>query len=293
MILSRVREQLEEVRGRMARAFIGVVRQADRLSEETLRGMLQDLGEYRDQAIEALRSATAGGVAFDVFAAEQVIGAVDFATEELRGKLEQRVTSATAASWTLGGSSVDKALIAGGIEAGIALLPVETLLTLQAFSLDLVDDLVDDVRRRVRRTVRQGAIGLLTPTEVIEQLRGIVPARRDLRGRLRSASARAEAIARTELGRIFSSANQSRFMQASERIPGLRKWWLTRGDDRVRPSHRTAGERFGQDNPIPVDQPFDVGGSKLMFPRDPGAPAREVVNCRCVHVPVVPEPEAA
>jgi hypothetical protein len=35
--------------------------------------------------------------------------------------------------------------------------------------------------------------------------------------------------------------------------------------------------------PIPFNQPFTVGGVQMMFPHSPGAPAGEVVNCRCYY----------
>ena len=41
--------------------------------------------------------------------------------------------------------------------------------------------------------------------------------------------------------------------------------------------------------PIPEDKPYIVGSSYLMFPGDTtlGALAKEVINCKCITVPVV------
>lgn len=57
-----------------------------------------------------------------------------------------------------------------------------------------------------------------------------------------------------------------------------RKVWRTVMDGRERPTHAAAN---GQT--VPIDQPFIVGGYKMMFPRDVtyGAPAQEIMNCRC------------
>ncbi len=60
---------------------------------------------------------------------------------------------------------------------------------------------------------------------------------------------------------------------------GMRfKTWETFGDGKVRPSHKAVGGTR-----IPIDEPFTVGNSKLMFPNDTslGADAEEIVNCRC------------
>lgn len=57
--------------------------------------------------------------------------------------------------------------------------------------------------------------------------------------------------------------------------------WLSQEDERVRPTH---AEADGQT--VPINTPFTVGGYLLMFPCDDslGAPAKEVVLCRCVEV---------
>ena len=57
--------------------------------------------------------------------------------------------------------------------------------------------------------------------------------------------------------------------------------WLSERDDRVRPTHITAdGQR------VPVNEPFWVGGYRMMYPTDSslGAGPEEIVNCRCVEI---------
>jgi hypothetical protein len=55
------------------------------------------------------------------------------------------------------------------------------------------------------------------------------------------------------------------------------KAWRTMGDTLVRPSHQQAEFEV----PIPLDQPFLVGGSNLRYPGDSSGPPEEVINCRC------------
>lgn len=58
---------------------------------------------------------------------------------------------------------------------------------------------------------------------------------------------------------------------------GLVKVWISMEDDRVRATHRDAhGQR------VPLDQPFNVGGTRMDRPGDVGAPIEEVINCRCI-----------
>lgn len=56
------------------------------------------------------------------------------------------------------------------------------------------------------------------------------------------------------------------------------KTWITEGDSKVRGSHVEVDMMQ-----IPIDEPFFVGDSQMMFCRDDslGASAREICNCRC------------
>ena len=56
------------------------------------------------------------------------------------------------------------------------------------------------------------------------------------------------------------------------------KRWKTENDNLVRRSHEIVN-----DNVVEIDEPFVVGDSLMMFPKDfsMGASAEELVNCRC------------
>lgn len=57
------------------------------------------------------------------------------------------------------------------------------------------------------------------------------------------------------------------------------KMWVTRRDDRVRPSHSGADSQK-----VPLNSKFSVGGYDLDMPGDPGGPMHERAGCRCVVV---------
>lgn len=105
-------------------------------------------------------------------------------------------------------------------------------------------------------------------------------------------------LIREKVGRDLSATNAARIARtemhtaanvgqdAAARSTGLEmvKEWASAEDDRVRPTHAQAD---GQE--VALDAAFNVGGSPMMYPGDPAAPAREIIFCRCatLHYPVI------
>lgn len=90
---------------------------------------------------------------------------------------------------------------------------------------------------------------------------------------------RAEAIARTEVGRASSHAE----LEGYREMGVERKEWIAELDDRTRDAHAEAdGQTVG------INEMFDVGGELLEAPgmgSDPG----NSINCRCAVAPVASE----
>jgi Phage Mu protein F like protein len=88
---------------------------------------------------------------------------------------------------------------------------------------------------------------------------------------------RGTSIAITE---TVGACNSASLEETNQIAPNMLKEWITVGDDKVRPAHEDAGAQYTE-NPIPLDEPFDVGGEEMMFPGDPEASIENVINCRC------------
>lgn len=88
-------------------------------------------------------------------------------------------------------------------------------------------------------------------------------------------SNRAEVIARTE---VVSASNLASLNAARATNLRLNKRWVATRDARTRSRHASA---HGQIRPL--DEPFAVGGQRLMYPGDTslGATADNVIQCRC------------
>lgn len=89
---------------------------------------------------------------------------------------------------------------------------------------------------------------------------------------------RGETIARTEMLTSLNAASREAYEQAIDtgaiQRQNVKKIWRTARDARVRDSHSVLA---GQARPM--DERF---GNGLLYPGEPGAPASEVINCRCI-----------
>lgn len=100
--------------------------------------------------------------------------------------------------------------------------------------------------------------------------------RREVEATTQFARGRSEAIARTETLGAYNGGDWAAMKGLGEFGP-THKGWLATRDARTRPSHAEANGQV-----VGIDEPFQVGGVEMMRPHAPGAPAGEVVNCRCV-----------
>jgi SPP1 gp7 family putative phage head morphogenesis protein len=130
---------------------------------------------------------------------------------------------------------------------------------------DAAENVWDDVRAAIEESIDSGDSLKVMADRVRERFNGI-------------SRSRARTIARTEAGAAFGAGRQFGMEDAGIEL----KEWHTSGLDNVRATHREAN---GQQ--VPVDEPFIVGGVEMMYPGDENGPPEEVINCRCVSLPVV------
>ena len=82
-------------------------------------------------------------------------------------------------------------------------------------------------------------------------------------------------IARTESHRIQCKSAMDAQYKAKEKGADVVKQWDAALDGKTRPHHRKLDGQIRE-----LDEPFEVGGKKAMFPGDFGDPAEDC-NCRC------------
>lgn len=84
---------------------------------------------------------------------------------------------------------------------------------------------------------------------------------------------RAMFIAENEANSIGNYRQQMQAVRSGKKY----KTWLTMNDDKVRHTHKEIDSLK-----IPIFEAFQVGDSKMMFPKDTNGEAKEIIGCRCV-----------
>lgn len=91
----------------------------------------------------------------------------------------------------------------------------------------------------------------------------------------------AKRVALTETNMAYNNARHLAMTDAGIEY----KAWLSSHGPNVRPAHAEAEENY-IDDPIPLDEPFEVDGDQLLFPGDDslGAGLDNIINCQCIQL---------
>jgi SPP1 gp7 family putative phage head morphogenesis protein len=151
--------------------------------------------------------------------------------------------------------------------------------------------LAEDLTGEVGRLVQERLLGVLRRAhgtnlmELQTAVREVLPAiSEELQRVFGSVDARAQTIARTEVGKASSAAKYEEYRKANVE----RHVWISSRDEYVRPAGRPDMEPWSH---VELDgQVRNVGDefrTGLKFPLDPEADPRDRINCRCVTIPEV------
>ena len=98
---------------------------------------------------------------------------------------------------------------------------------------------------------------------------------RNLRNATKAPLSRAKTIVRTESHRIQQASCYNAQQHAKSKGADVVKMWDATMDGDTRPMHRRLDGQIRE-----IDEPFEIGGKKAMYPGDFGDPAEDC-NCRC------------
>lgn len=240
--------------------------------KKALRGMMAEIKRQLVDELSTLRGETytAQMLRANLASVERYLTAFDTAA----GAEMSRLLDAT---WEAGADLVPAAMREGGLFVAFGHIPGPLLTTLKDFSAHKISGLAGDAFNKIRGELNLGILGQKTPHQVVQSIAGSL----DSPGVFKSLEARAETIAKVEMGRAYSSATVEGLGVAARSTPEIMKEWWHAGHPKVpRINHvRLNGQRR------PVDEPFVIGSLTIDYPRAPTSPAQEVINCACEVVP--------
>ena len=181
--------------------------------------------------------------------------------------------SAESDIWALGVKLFDKPARDAGIASGMPVLSQNLLDQIHEFGRIKLSGVGDAALDKIRTELYLGMTGSRSAAEVIKAI-GSNLTDPSIFGSIRD---RALTIYKHEAGTAFSSATQARLAEAAKEIKDLYKEWKHSGHPKVaRTSHLEADGQMQK-----VDEPYKIGLSDLMFPRDPAGDLEETMNCGC------------
>ena len=136
-------------------------------------------------------------------------------------------------------------------------------------SADKVAGIAEVTRARIRAAINEGFGADMTGAEVANAIMGKTG------GAI--AKQRAIVIARTE---THMAANEAGIEAVRSTGVEAKKVWISAEDERTRETH-SAADAQSHDNPLTMDEEFQVGGDSMTMPGLGSDPA-ENINCRCV-----------
>lgn len=158
------------------------------------------------------------------------------------------------------------------VRAGVVLPTVSTaqLDGMRVFLTSKVRDITLTMANQVNQELGLVIIGTQSPFDAMK----------NVSSRLGDGIERAATIVSTEVMRAYSAGAQAQAEKYFDQF-GLASWKTWRKSGKLAPRLNHAiidGQR------VRFDQPFKLNGGqvKMMYPRDPKAPAKETINCGCV-----------
>jgi SPP1 gp7 family putative phage head morphogenesis protein len=122
-----------------------------------------------------------------------------------------------------------------------------------------------NLKKSISSEISRGIAGGMTTEEIA----------RNLKNATKAPLSRAKTIVRTESHRIQQASCYNAQQHAKSKGADVVKMWDATMDGDTRPMHRRLDGQIKE-----LDEPFEIGGKKAMYPGDFGDPAEDC-NCRC------------
>jgi hypothetical protein len=249
-----------------------LIEKAHNMEDDAVKRVIRLLANARKEV-----AATVASTEWQAYYLPEMKRAIEDALRAFGDQYGIELRTAQRTFWEHGIDMVDLPLKTVGIAQAIPQIDHTVLSIMQDFSADLVEGLTKSAISKINNELTLGLMGQKSPYEVM----GAIGRNLKQKSIFKNIADRAEAITRTEAGRVLSAASQARQEKAAQVVPGLQKEWRHSHIAKMPRAAHLAVEGQIRD----VDKPFDVAGEKLMYPRDPAGSAKNTIRCECYSVP--------
>lgn len=179
---------------------------------------------------------------------------------------------------------IDEILEAQGYRLNLPFVSEEILEVLKEYRADLITKITNEMRDKIRLEIQLGVLGVKSVDEIIKSIG------KNLKDKsiFKSILHRAEVIQRTEMNRVYATATFERIKQWGQILGDkLYKMWIHSHLGVPRKSHLLLDRKK-----IPWNENFKIinrkrGVIEAFGPYDNSLPPDELINCRCIIIPVV------
>jgi hypothetical protein len=192
--------------------------------------------------------------------------AIEKAMEECALELKAAAEMHQGRAFAFGQKSLGEPLLVAGFEVGTLHIDTRRLSAMRSFMTDRMENVAARAVEKINGQLGLVMAGAQAPTDAVNSITAMLHGDRG----------RALTVMRTEVGRAYSVAGQAAMSTLKSIVPALKKQWHMSGKLYPRRDHQAANLQVRE-----VDEPYDVGGEKLMYPRDPKGSVKNTVNCGC------------
>jgi hypothetical protein len=267
---------------RFVAAVAEILSQIDRLPDVVVLTMLQDLEAARVQVLGEIAAAAPDG--FQAYRLRELERRIQDVMARFVERYQGTLRTPQEVLFEAGQALAGRPLLESGITFAIPQVGRRQFEAARAFQALLITNATAETIGRISADLRLGILRGESVPEVLQRVGG----RLQDPGPFGSLATRAEAITRTELGRIQAIATQAGLEEAQRLVPDLRKEWRHSGNTGP---YRRLGHVEADGQVREVGEAFRVRPAlgtpyeALMFPRDPSASPASTIFCGCQSVP--------
>ena len=268
-------DPISAARERAKRAAYGVELQLYAIEKRTIAEIKAELEAARRSVIVILSTARSD---WQIWQAKVLLDQIDQQLRAWAQVASSLIIGRLGEVADLGIEQAVSALSAGGVGFSLSAGPMiarDFVAVAYQSTPMLITNISSDVLGRVSSILRLATLAQRTPLDAMHEIGTLTG-----KGVFSSAFLRGEIIVRTEYGRVAQTANYAALSSLAETQTTLRKEWSAVIDARVRPTHEAADGQI-----VGVDDEYQIGDAKALYPHDPTLPASESINCRCISIP--------